>query len=31
MVKIPMKGRISSLNAGVAAALIMFEISRQRG
>ena len=31
LVKIPMQGRISSLNAGVAAALIMFEISRQRG
>ena len=30
MVKIPMKGKISSLNAGVAAGLIMFEISRQR-
>ena len=31
MVKIPMKGKIPSLNAGVAAALIMFEISKQRG
>lgn len=31
IVKIPMKGKISSLNAGVAAALIMFEISKQRG
>jgi 23S rRNA (guanosine2251-2'-O)-methyltransferase len=31
MVRIPMKGKISSLNAGVAAALIMFEISKQRG
>ncbi len=30
MVRIPMKGKISSLNAGVAAALIMFEIARQR-
>ena len=30
LVKIPMKGNISSLNAGVAAALIMFEISRHR-
>ncbi len=30
MVKIPLKGKISSLNAGVAAALIMFEISKQR-
>lgn len=31
VVKIPLKGKISSLNAGVAAALIMFEISKQRG
>ncbi len=31
MVNIPMKGKISSLNAGVAAALVMFEISKQRG
>ena len=30
MVRIPMKGQISSLNAGVAAALIMFEIVKQR-
>lgn len=30
LVRIPMKGKISSLNAGVAAALIMFEISRNR-
>lgn len=30
IVKIPMKGKISSLNAGVAAALVMFEIARQR-
>jgi len=30
LVRIPMKGSISSLNAGVAAALVMFEISRQR-
>jgi len=30
LVRIPMKGNISSLNAGVAAALMMFEISRQR-
>lgn len=30
MVRIPMKGQISSLNAGVAAALIMFEITKQR-
>jgi len=29
-VSIPMKGKISSLNAGVAAALLMFEISRNR-
>ncbi len=31
IVKIPMKGVISSLNAGVAAALLMFEVARQRG
>jgi len=30
-VKIPMKGVITSLNAGVAAALLMFEVTRQRG
>jgi 23S rRNA (guanosine2251-2'-O)-methyltransferase len=30
IVNIPMKGQISSLNAGVAAALIMFEIAKQR-
>lgn len=30
IVRIPMKGTISSLNAGVAAALVMFEISKQR-
>lgn len=30
VVKIPMKGTISSLNAGVAAALVMFEIAKQR-
>lgn len=30
IVRIPMKGKTSSLNAGVAAALIMFEISKQR-
>jgi TrmH family RNA methyltransferase len=29
-VKIPMQGKIESLNAGVAAALCMFEASRQR-
>jgi 23S rRNA (guanosine2251-2'-O)-methyltransferase len=28
--KIPMKGSIASLNAGVAAALVLFEISKQR-
>ncbi len=31
LVRIPLKGKISSLNAGVAAALIMFEIARRRG
>lgn len=31
LVKIPMKGKISSLNAGVAAGLIMFEIAKRRG
>lgn len=31
VVNIPMKGRISSLNASVAAAVIMYEISKQRG
>ncbi len=30
-VKIPMKGKIDSLNAGVAAALMLFEVARQRG
>jgi len=30
-VKIPMKGSIASLNAGVAAALMLFEVTRQRG
>lgn len=30
LVKVPMKGRISSLNAGVAAAVLMFEVVRQR-
>lgn len=30
MVQIPMKGKISSLNASVAAALMFFEVSRQR-
>lgn len=31
MVKIPMKGKISSLNAGVAAGIMIFEILKQRG
>lgn len=31
LVKIPMKGEITSLNAGVAAAILMFEVSKQRG
>lgn len=31
LVKIPMKGQISSLNAGVAGAVMMFEVVRQRG
>lgn len=31
IVNIPMKGKISSLNASVAAAIIMFEIHKQRG
>lgn len=30
LVKIPMKGEITSLNAGVAAAILMFEVVRQR-
>lgn len=30
LVKLPMKGKISSLNAGVAGAVIMYEILRQR-
>ena len=30
LVKIPMKGKIASLNAGVSAAVIMFEINKQR-
>jgi 23S rRNA (guanosine2251-2'-O)-methyltransferase len=30
MVKIPMKGQITSLNASVAAALLMYEVVRQR-
>jgi 23S rRNA (guanosine2251-2'-O)-methyltransferase len=31
LARIPMKGRISSLNASVAAAVIMYEVVRQRG
>jgi len=31
VVSIPMKGRISSLNAAVAGAIVMYEISKQRG
>lgn len=31
LVRIPMKGQITSLNASVAAALLMYEIVRQRG
>ncbi len=31
VVNIPMRGKISSLNAAVAAAIVMFEIMRQRG
>jgi len=31
VVKIPMKGNISSLNASVAGAVIMYEVMRQRG
>lgn len=31
LVSIPMKGRIASLNASVAAALVMYEAARQRG
>ncbi|MEW6301781.1 MAG: 23S rRNA (guanosine(2251)-2'-O)-methyltransferase RlmB, partial [Thermodesulfobacteriota bacterium] len=30
-VRIPTLGRVSSLNASVAAAVIMFEVLRQRG
>ncbi|GBR74981.1 23S rRNA (guanosine(2251)-2'-O)-methyltransferase RlmB, partial [Candidatus Termititenax aidoneus] len=30
IVSIPLKGRISSLNASVAAALLMYEVVRQR-
>jgi len=31
LVRIPMKGRVSSLNAAVAGSLLMYEVSRQRG
>lgn len=31
LVRIPMKGRVSSLNAAVAGSLLMYEIARQRG
>ena len=31
VVSIPMKGRISSLNASVAAAVVLYEVSKQRG
>lgn len=31
MIKMPMKGHINSLNASVAAALVMYEVYRQRG
>lgn len=31
LVRVPMKGKISSLNAGVAASLILYEVLRQRG
>lgn len=31
LASIPMKGKISSLNASVAAAIVMYEIARQRG
>lgn len=31
LVKIPMKGKINSLNASVAAAVVMYEVVRQRG
>ena len=30
VLSLPMKGRISSLNASVAAALVMYEVMRQR-
>jgi 23S rRNA (guanosine2251-2'-O)-methyltransferase len=31
VVNIPMKGMVSSLNAAVAGAIVMYEIQRQRG
>jgi 23S rRNA (guanosine2251-2'-O)-methyltransferase len=31
LVKLPMHGKVSSLNAGVAGAIAMFEVLRQRG
>ncbi len=31
LVRIPMEGAVSSLNAGVAGALLMYEVARQRG
>lgn len=30
LIRIPMKGQLESLNAGVAAAILMYEASRQR-
>ncbi|MBR6635610.1 MAG: 23S rRNA (guanosine(2251)-2'-O)-methyltransferase RlmB, partial [Clostridia bacterium] len=30
IVSLPMKGRVNSLNASVAAGILMFEVSRQR-
>ena len=31
LVKIPMKGKVQSLNASVSAGIILYEIVRQRG
>jgi len=31
LVKIPMKGKVSSLNASVAGSIIMYDVLRQRG
>jgi rRNA methylases len=31
LIKIPMKGKISSLNASVSAGIVIYEVSRQRG